>query len=67
MRISKDVELDASIAVAGGYAKKAGLRPTPEEVLTRRAWLKKQSRQYIHAVEMKIREIEHKLLMERLK
>lgn len=69
-RFKKDVELDAQMLYAGmkgmfePYCIQQGM--TTSEAFGRAEWLKKQSRQYIHAVEMEVRRIEQKALSDSL-
>lgn len=63
MKFKKDVELDARLVLAGmkGVFEQAAVAlglDGPSQAFGRAEWLKKQSRQYIHQVEMKIKKLE---------
>ena len=61
-RFKKDINLDAQMVYAGmknrfePYAVSIGMKP--DEAFGRAEWLKKQSRQYIHAVTLQVRKLQ---------
>lgn len=69
--MKKNIELDAQLVLAVRanmleyFGIFSGLKPG--EVFTRRDWLPKQSRQYLHSVEMRIKQIELERLKNKLK
>ena len=69
-RFKKNIELDACMVMAiraGLFERWAmGQGILPNEAFARQSWLPKQSRQYLHAVEMEIRRIQGKNLMDKL-
>lgn len=69
--MKKNIELDAQLVIAVRanmleyFGIFSGMKPS--EVFARRDWLPKQSRQYLHSVEMKIKQIELDKLKDKLK
>lgn len=70
-RFKKDIEFDAQMVIAvrknmlEPFAIGKGLKP--DEIFGRRDWLPKQSRQYLHAVELQVRKLQNDSLMDELK
>ena len=69
-RFKKDIDFDAAMVIAvrknllEPFAMQSGLKP--DEIFARRDWLPKQSTQYLHAVELKVRVLEQKAIADSL-
>lgn len=70
-RFKKNIELDAQMVTA---VRKNMLEPfamalgaKPDEIFARKEWLPKQSRQYLHAVEIEINRLAQQKIMDGLK
>lgn len=71
IRFKKDIELDAKMVLAGMRGQfvpcAISLGMTASQAFDRAEWLKKQSRQYIHAVTLQVKKLEVDNLMGELK